>query len=54
MHIHIGWPQGIYLAIFLLSAVYNVRGDKNWKDYLGSFTGIFGTLGLLYWGGFFG
>lgn len=59
MHIHIGWPQAIYMTIYLVSTVYTVGksvrgGDTVGGEVFGHAVGFLITFGLLYWGGFFG
>ena len=54
---HIGWPQGIFLALILLSDLgalvnHGKPRNSNW-DFNVSFAGTLVTLILLYWGGFF-
>lgn len=55
MNLHIGWPQAIFLSLHIIGVAYTlVRKDRTAADYFGSFAGSAVTLGLLYWGGFFG
>ena len=56
MELVIGWPQGIYLAILLLSL--GIIAGKHGETYRANFWVSGATtlliLGLLTWGGFFG
>lgn len=58
MHIHIGWPQGIMLAWFLLVLALNVRFHGKPKTGLhngwAGFTVQCLIYAVLFWGGFFG
>lgn len=55
MNLHIGWPQGIYLALHLFGVGYTLaEKDKTVGGYIGTVVASAITLGLLYWGGFFG
>jgi hypothetical protein len=53
MHLHIGWPQGLYLLTGFIGL-----GCAGWTREFGNV--VIGValwvpiLGLLYWGGFFG
>jgi len=56
MNINIGWPEGIFLALTIMtmalrySYIGNPRpADKWWAPFFDVVVG----LGLLYWGGFF-
>ena len=53
MEFHIGWPEGIYLAINILSAAYlgAIQGARKAVAYVVAW--LFLTMPLLIWGGFF-
>ena len=53
---NIGWPEGIYLALIGLATLGTILlHDKPRPNYDGKLAtiGLFITLSLLYWGGFF-
>ena len=53
MEIHIGWPEGIYLALNILCMGY-VGAEKGASAAIGyGLAWLFITLPLLVWGGFF-
>jgi hypothetical protein len=55
--INVGWPEGIYLVLLILTLGYTLAKDGQPKNDKYSFwattlsAGL--VLGLLYWGGFF-
>ena len=57
MLIHIGWPQAIYLLLFIgggVTAVLQMDPGQRRKKAMGmQATGAIAALVLLYWGGFF-
>ena len=57
MDIHIGWPQGILVALYLIQVAVAISKHgtprEDWNGW-GAACGAALTLTLLYWGGFFG
>ncbi len=59
MHVHVGFPQAIYLAIWLYTTasysadVRQKEPKRKWLEYAVLLLVSFGMLGLLAWGGFF-
>ena len=55
--LHVGWPQIIYLSLIFLSLGLHLgkHGESmgNYNFFVKLFD-VCATLGLLYWGGFFG
>jgi hypothetical protein len=52
---NIGWPEGIYLALFFVGIGVNIckLGEEKGKYAPSDIVVGFLILGLLYWGGFF-
>lgn len=57
MHIHIGWPQGLFIGLSAIGAGYNIASNARtpgaWAVICGALTSNVITFWLLIWGGFF-
>lgn len=55
MHMHIGWPQGLFLGLIAFALLFGSVGEKKSAgNAIGTALAVAAQLGLLYWGGFFG